>query len=323
MALKRLLFAIIACFVFTIVCDSTRAMAQIQKQELEQYIHSIGWTMDDLSHYLGKYRMTVADFQSMAELKQWLGTPITEENMQRLLKKHQLTQEELEALLGQFGETVQDYTFVEDLDAAIRFYSRHNEKMQQINDMLSAIGFTESEAKRFFAHIASLPDEHVGQQLAALDRRLQPFLQVEDATQLAKTQRRQLLSIWEDVLSVLQVKAKYYLVENGKKQEIAYRKLAAADMPDGRDLLVELYNQAGDLLSDVRLSEEMFTSGYVMRAGEQWVTAGVLASEMKEMMHGEKMPDTASPYLAHALFGALLALFGFYVYWRTKRKLAE
>jgi processed acidic surface protein len=217
--LKRWLSAMIACSVLIIASNGTRAFAQIEKQELEQYISSIGWSMDDLLHYLGKYQMTVADFQSMDELKQWLGTPITEENMRRLLKKHQLTQEELEALLGQFGETVQDYTFVEDLDAAIRFYSHHNEKMQQINDMLGVIGFTESEAKRLFDHIASLPNPHVGQQLAELDRRLQPFLQVEDATQLTEAQRRQLLSIWEDTLSALQMKAKFYLEGDGKKQE--------------------------------------------------------------------------------------------------------
>jgi processed acidic surface protein len=323
MELKRWLFAMIACLVFIIASNGTRAFAQIEKQELEQYIDSIGWSMDDLLHYLDKYQMTVADFQSMEELKQWLGTPITEENMQRLLKKHQLMQEELEALLGQFGETVQDYTFIEDLDTAVHFYLHHNEKMQQINDMLGTIGFTESEAKRLFAHIASLPNPHVGQQLAELNRRLKPFLQVEDATKLTETQRRQLLSIWEDTLSTLRMKATFYLEKNGKRKEIAYRELAAANIPDGRELLVKLYNEAGELLSDVRLSKEMFTSGYVMRAGEKWVAAGALASEMKETMYGEKMPDTASPYLAHALSGVLLALFGFYVYWRTKRKWAE
>jgi processed acidic surface protein len=323
MALKRWLSAMIVCSLFIIASNGTRAFAQIQKQELEQYIESIGWSMSDLLNYLDKYKMTVADFQSMEELKQWLGTPITEENMQRLLKKHQLTQEELEALLGQFGETMQDYTFIEDLDTAVRFYLRHNEKMQQINDMLGAIGFTESEAKRLFDHIASLPNPHVGQQLAELDRRLQPFLQVEDVTQLTETQRRQLLSIWEDVLSTLQMKAAFYLEENGKKQKISYHELATANMPEGRELLVELYNEAGELLSDVRLSKEMFTSGYVVRAGERWIAAGELASEMKETMYGEKMPDTASPYLARTLSGVLLALFGFYIYWSSKKKLAE
>jgi processed acidic surface protein len=322
-ALKRFFFAIIACFVFTIAHDGPHAFAQIQKQELEQYISSIGWTMEDLLNYLDDYQMTVADFQTIDELKQWLGTPITEENFHQLLTRYQLTQEELEALLGQFGETVQDYTFIDDLDAAVGFYLRHNEQMQQINDMLGAIGFTEKEANRLFAHIASLHHQNLKQQLEALSARIQPFLQVEDAEQITKQQQQQLLSIWEDVLAVLEIKPKFYLEKNGDKQEVSYRRLLSMDTLGGRDLRVELYNQKGELLSDVQLSEEMFTSGYVFRAGEKLIDASILASEMEEKMHGEKMPDTASPYLANMLLGLLFVLLGAYVYWRARSKVAE
>jgi processed acidic surface protein len=44
---------------------------------------------------------------------------------------------------------------------------------------------------------------------------------------------------------------------------------------------------------------------------------------MKEKMYGEKMPDTASPYLANMLLGLLFVLLGAYVYWRARSKLAE
>jgi processed acidic surface protein len=322
-ALKRFLFVIIACFFFAITYDGSHASAQIQKQELEQYISSIGWTMKDLLNYLDDYHMTVSDFQTMEELKQWLGTPITEENFHHLLKRYQLTQEELEALLGQFGETVQEYTFIEELDTAVSFYLRHNEQMQQINDMLGALGFTEKEANRLFEHIASLHKRNAKQQLEALNARLQPFLQVEDATQLTKQQRQQLFSIWEEALSTLEIKPKFYLEEKGGKQEVSYRRLLSMDTLGGRNLWVELYNQKGELLSDVQLSEEMLTSGYVFRAGEKFINASTLASEMEEKMYGEKMPDTASPYLVNMLLGFLLVLFGAYVYWRTRSKLAE
>ncbi|SFA49977.1 processed acidic surface protein [Parageobacillus thermantarcticus] len=321
--MKRFCFAIIACFFFAIACGVAPAFAQIEKRELEQYIGSIGWTMDDLLNYLDDYHMTVADFQTMDELKQWLGTPIAETNFQQLLKRYQLTQEELEALLGQFGETVQDYTFIEDLDAAVAFYLRHNEQMQQINDMLGAIGFTEKEANRLFEHVASLHRQNLPQQLEALGARMKPFLQVENAALLTKQQQRQLLSIWEETLSALEIKPKFYLQENGKKQEVSYRRLLSLDALGGSDLLIELYNQKGELLSDVRLSEEMLTSGYVFRAGETFINASMLASEMEEKMRGDKMPDTASPYLANTLLGFLLALFGAYVFWRAKRKAAE
>lgn len=321
--MNRFCFAIIACFFFAIVHGVAPAFAQIEKRELEQYISSIGWTMNDLLNYLDDYHMTIADFQTMDELKQWLGTPIAEENFQQLLKRYQLTQEELEALLGQFGETVQDYTFIEDLDAAVAFYLRHNEQMQQINDMLGAIGFTEKEANRLFEHVASLHRQNLPQQLKALDARMEPFLQVADAVLLTKQQRRQLFSIWEDALSALQIKPRFYLQENGKKQEVSYHRLLSLNTLGGRDLLIELYNQKGELLADVQLSEEILTSGYVFRAGEKFINASMLASEMEETMRGDKMPDTASPYLANMLLGLLLALFGAYAFWRIKSKAAE
>ncbi|AEH46322.1 processed acidic surface protein [Parageobacillus thermoglucosidasius] len=321
--MKRFCIAIITCFFFATAHGAAPAFAQVDKRELEQYLSSIGWTMNDLLNYLDHYHMTVADFQTMAELKQWLGTPIAEENFQQLLKRYQLTQEELEALLGQFGETVQDYTFIEDLDAAVAFYLRHNGQMQQINDMLGAIGFTEKEANRLFEHVAALHRQNLPQQLEALTARMKPFLQVEDAVLLTKQQQQQLLSIWEDALSVLQIKPKFYLLENGKKQEVSYRRLLSLHTLGGRDLLIELYNQKGELLSDVQLSEEILASGYVFRAGEKFIHASMLASEMKETMRGDKMPDTASPYLANALLGLLLALFGVYVFWRAKSKAAE
>jgi processed acidic surface protein len=321
--MNRFCFAIIACFFFAIVHGVAPAFAQIEKRELEQYISSIGWTMNDLLNYLDDYHMTIADFQTMDELKQWLGTPIAEENFQQLLKRYQLTQEELEALLGQFGETVQDYTFIEDLDAAVAFYLRHNEQMQQINDMLGAIGFTEKEANRLFEHVASLHRQNLPQQLKALNARMEPFLQVADAALLTKQQRRQLFSIWEDALSALQIKPKFYLQKNGKKQEVSYHRLLSLNALGGRGLLIELYNQKGELLADVQLSEEILTSGYVFRAGEKFINASMLASEMEETMRGDKMPDTASPYLANMLLGLLLALFGAYAFWRIKSKAAE
>ena len=51
--------------------------------------------------------------------------------------------------------------------------------------------------------------------------------------------------------------------------------------------------------------------------------AASIVSYMEEKMYGEKMPDTASPYLVNMLLGFLLVLFGAYVYWRTRSKLAE
>lgn len=285
------------------------ASAAVNRAELEEYIESVGWTMGDLLAYLDRYGLTVADFRTMDELRQWLGTPLTDERFHAVLRRHGLTVEELEALLGQFGETVQDYTFVEDLDRAIRFYSQHNAAMQQINDLLGVLGMTEQEVRALTRHIASLDDPQLAGRLAALRAQLRPFEQTEGPW--TDEQRRELRALWEKALRLLQLEAKYYV--NGR--EITPSAAAAADTKT----IVKLYNRQGEEMADIAMTRDMLTSGYIVRAGEKGIEAGLLALEMKGMMQGEKLPDTASPYLPQAAAGVLLAVAGALLYRRAGR----
>ncbi|KJE26974.1 processed acidic surface protein [Geobacillus kaustophilus] len=279
--------------------------AAISRSELEQYAESVGWTVSDLLAYLDQYGLTIADFRTMDELKQWLGTPITDEQLHAVLRQHGLTVEELEALLGQFGETVQDYTFVEDLDRAIRFYSQHNAAMQQINDLLGAIGMTEQEVRAFIRHMASLDDPQLAGRLLALRERLRPFAETEGPW--TETERRQLRAIWEEGLRLLELKANLPSDGSGIKE-------AGAE-----PIRVRLYNRRGEEVADIAITREMLTSGYIVRVGEKGIDAGLLAVEMKGKMYGEKLPETASPYLTHTLAGLLLASAGFLLYRQVGR----
>ncbi|MCG6794572.1 processed acidic surface protein [Geobacillus sp. YHL] len=275
--------------------------AAISRSELEQYAESVGWTVSDLLDYLDRYGLTAADFRTMDEMKQWLGTPITDERLHAVLRRHGLTVEELEALLGQFGETVQDYTFVEDLDRAIRFYSQHNAAMQQINDLLGALGMTEQEVRALTRHIASLDDPQLAGRLAALRERLRPFAEMEGPW--TDEERHKLRAMWEEGLRLLELKA---------------------DVPDiktagAKPIHVRLYTRQGEKVADIAITREMLTSGYIVRAGEKGIDAGLLAVEMKGKMYGEKLPETASPYLTYTLAGLMLASAGFLLYRRVGR----
>lgn len=284
--------------------------AAISRSELEQYAESVGWTVSDLLAYLDQYGLTAADFRTMDEMKQWLGTPITDERLHAVLRRHGLTVEELEALLGQFGETVQDYTFVEDLDRAVRFYSQHNAAMQQINDLLGVLGMTEQEVRAFTRHIASIDDPQLAGRLLALRAQLRSFEQTEGPW--TDEQRRELRALWEKALRLLQLEAKYYV--NGREMEPS-----AAAAADTKTIDVKLYNRQGEEMADIAMTRDMLTSGYIVRAGEKGIEAGLLALEMKGMMQGEKLPDTASPYLPQAAAGLLLAVAGALLYRRAGR----
>jgi processed acidic surface protein len=321
--MKKFLFIITACLFLNTAVFEPRVLAAINQQELEQYLESISWTMEDLNDYLADFDLTLADFETLDELKNMLGTPITPDNLNELLARYNLTQEELEALLGQFGETPQDYTFIEDLDMAVDFYLNHEKEMQEITDMLATIGFTEEEANRLFEHIMSLDEAALEQRMEGLDARFERFVNIEDPSQLTEAQEEELLAIWEELLAALEISPKFYLVSGSTKQAIAYRDLAKLDTLGGRDLLVELYNMQGELLVDMQLSEEMLLSDFIFQAGEDFLHVSEMASEMKVTMQGEKMPNTASPYLMNILIGLCTALLGWFIYRKTREKAVE
>ncbi|WP_425323608.1 processed acidic surface protein [Geobacillus subterraneus] len=304
-------WVIVAASLVTLALSPAGATAAINRAELEQYAESVGWTVSNLLTYLDRYGLTVADFRSMEELQRWLGTPLTDERLHAVLRRHGLTVEELDALLGQFGETAQDYTFVEDLDRAIRFYSKHNAAMQQMNDLLGVLGMTEKEVRELTRHIASLGDPQLPRQLAALSGRLRSFEETEGPW--TNEARRELRAIWDEALALLQLEAKLYV--DGRETGWSEAAAAAAAEP----IVVKLYNRQGEEIADIAVTREMLTSGYIVRAGEKGIDAGLLALEMKGMMYGEKLPDTASPYAAHALAGLLLASAGFFLYRRVGR----
>lgn len=321
--MKNFLFIAAMCFFFNTMSFEQRAFAKINDQQLQEYISSFGWTMEDLQQYLANHDRTLADFATFDKLKQWLGTPITEENINELLTRYRLTQEELEALLGQFGETTQDYTFINDLDTAVDFYLHHNEQMQKINDMLASIGFTEGEASRLFEHIMSLHDKTIAQRLEALDARIERLLHMDERMKFTTAQQKEALSIWQDLLATLGLQSKFYLVKIGQMEEVSARQLIAMETLEGRDLLVALDNHQGERVMDLQLPENMFMSKFVLHAGQDFIHAGQMASEMKEKMQGEKMPNTASPYVMNVLMGLFLMLLGAFLYLQTRKKAVE
>ncbi|WP_339227096.1 processed acidic surface protein [Oceanobacillus sp. FSL K6-2867] len=57
-------------------------------------------------------------------LNGWEGTPIDDDNLQELLDLYEFeSKEALEAHLNEYGESIDDYEYIEDLDFSIEFYS--------------------------------------------------------------------------------------------------------------------------------------------------------------------------------------------------------
>ena len=311
--MKKIMTFILLCFVFHMNTPA-QALTPMNERELQQYVSEFGWTVDDLRHYLSMYDRTLADFSTMEELKRWLGDPVTEEGLTELLLRYHLTEEELEALLGQFGETVQDYTFMNDLRTAVDFYMRHNERMQRINDRLSSLGFTEEEAKRFFDHMMSLRDETMLQQLDALSARIDRLSSESDAAK----RRKEAIAIWKQLLDAIGLQSNFYFVTIGQMEHVSADQLAATASPDGRDLLITLSNKEGERIIDLQLPKRANMTTFILHAEKDLLDVGKMAHEMKGKLLGEKMPNTASPYVRNMMAGLLLMLGGVLLYVRKR-----
>ncbi|MCM3730282.1 processed acidic surface protein [Fictibacillus nanhaiensis] len=95
-------------------------------QEFEAYLEEIGWEKQDFIDFIESKEWYLEDFNSVDEL----GVPLSEEGVQSVLKKFDLSREELNELLIEWGdiEEGQDvldspyFVFNEDLQSSVDFY---------------------------------------------------------------------------------------------------------------------------------------------------------------------------------------------------------
>lgn len=296
---------------------STSVIAAPPEEELQHYLHNLGWTKENLDSYLTAYDLSVNEFDTMEELVEVLGTPINEYNVQNVLDKHGLLMEDLDDLLSQFGESTEDYSFIEELNKAVSFYLEHNHAMTGMIDFLSYIDMTEDEITQLFNHIGKIEKGPLLSRLQGINFRIDSLGSLEEGSNLSLNQQKELLAIFEDVVSIYQLNPTYEVipvVENSN-ETISYNKITDIEAIRGKSVHVSLYTRQGELLADMSLTADMLTSDFVLQASEQLAQVGHLSAEMNSFMYGDMLPDTASNYLINLLCGLLLLLIGIYFYY--------
>lgn len=112
-------------------------------------------TKDDIEYVLNIYSESLTDFDSVAGLKDYLGEAVKADysNLTSIYEKYSLDQNSLTALLEDNGETLDDYIFLNELEASIAFYQDSKTEQEagfedKLNTYLSDIsairGFTVS-----------------------------------------------------------------------------------------------------------------------------------------------------------------------------------
>ncbi|UOE96024.1 processed acidic surface protein [Alkalihalobacillus sp. LMS39] len=241
------------------------------------------------------------------------GTTNTMESREVLLNEYELTYEELELLLAQFGETPEDYDSLEELEQAIQFYQGHGEELEFISMLFAILGITEEEIKTFLLHVQSLDREMVEVSMNALEDRMLQFDHFEHPDDLTGEMKAELVSIWMESLEAFGLESRLFLEVNEQKIAVTIVELLEMERLNENRLIVELFNNRGVFLFDLILTDDLVDSGL-------FIDIASVMSGLPEMAHQfpteVTLPETASSYGKTALLGLILLLLSLYAYHR-------
>lgn len=278
-------------------------------------------TKEDLIFVLDQYGYSLQDFDTVDELSEFLGEVIKTDlsNLQTIYEDYELDQASLEALLEEYGEEISDYIFLDDLYASVAFYSG-DEMMDEefLKELLAFLAtdfdLTDQEIENLMAHLLSIEDHLMDpatmQRVEQLTERMMNLEFFETATELTADQIAELLSIFDEMLDIYQVKAEYVLITKDTEQTISLLDLINMDELINAKLKINLFNQSGKFLADIIITGEMFDSELINDAGKNLGNSAAAANQSAKTVKGGELPNTASNNLLFGLAGLMMLLLG-------------
>lgn len=318
----------------------------LNEQNLQELLEELEITMEDLEGLLEQYDSSLSDYVFYDDLyyalSDWMYmeslTPINDDNIAQLLSDYEFTSKnELEAFLNKYDDSIENYEYIEDLDFAVAEYMFMEAKDEVINT-LDSFGLSLAEANKLANHAMKVIDnqedpEQFFLQLEEISNRLMSFPEFDSASDLSAEDIAEMLSIWNDLLNLLDLKIEYALIKDGKETAISFSALMEMTSTNGADLLIKILTSNGEVLADMIITKEMFGSEFIEEtaqnldqtneaAKEAAAAAKKIPAEKKpaKTVQGGKLPNTASDYLPNAAAGMALVIAGFLLFHRMKVK---
>lgn len=255
------------------------------ENELNQYLTGIGWTKQDLMEYLNYYEIPLDEFNTVEELKEILGTPINSTNFQELLKKYDLTEKEFMELMDHFGDSKNEYTFIEDLDSSVEFYVNYDDYMAETEAGLAEFGITEEESERLNNYLEAVEEKNKDQldQIAINDTLWEMLANSEDPSQITDEMIDEMVQILEKTISLYEIKVNYQV--DGKA--VTLKDFMKMEKPPG-SISASIYDISGNLLMDLTIPKEFFEDLEAVEEGEDMLHLGEISDDYVDHMHKEK-----------------------------------
>jgi processed acidic surface protein len=293
--------------------------AAIQERDLQDYLTELNWSKEELVEHL--FPIPLEEFESIEELRDFFGPVLTDENLAQLLEEFELTLDELIELLAEYGESLDDYYFYNDLEYAVFFYLNGDDEFFKdiAFGIFEEIGLTDEEFEALIAHLEKLDfeNEEFEAKLLFLLERLEAFEEFEDLDsplELEAEQLAELAAIFKELLKLFELEAKFFFVKGDEKISVSFLDLLKMTSTNGYDLLIEFYNLEGEFLADILLTAELFGIDLITDTGSDLKEVVEKKKEKKTVKteKGAKLPKTASNYLQNSLLGLITAFAGIF-----------
>ncbi|WP_458353912.1 processed acidic surface protein [Peribacillus frigoritolerans] len=335
---KYFSFFVALIVLFSLGSSGTKAFAatKINQDELNAYLSEVRMTQEELEEYLSYYELTLNELKSVEELRDTLGPAVTPETLQNLLKQYEMTEAELTELLIEYGELeegdsiIDTFYFIYDIEDIIDLEMDYDEEEmeydeEEIRDLMdglfSEIGLTDEELDRFMNHLLPIvEDPSFESRLMAISDRMNQLEHFETIDELSAEQVAELLSIYNDLQSLLQIQFKFALIQDGVTTNLSLEALFQLKELTNASLLVSIYDLNGNFLLDFTLTGEMIGSDLVKETGNDIKQSTEVIAKVAEVKKEKKkpakpehktekggvLPKTSGNYLFGALCGLVL-----------------
>lgn len=325
---KHFSFFVALIVLFSLGSSGTKGFAatKINQDELNAYLSEVRMTQEELEEYLSYYDLTLNELKSAEELRETLGPAVTPETLQNLLKQYEMTEAELTELLMEYGELeegdsiIDTFHFIYDIEDIIDLEMGYDE--EEISDLMDGlfteIGLTDEELDRFTNHLLPIvEDPSFESRLMTISDRMNQLEYFETIDELPAEQVAELLSIYNDLQSLLQIQFKFALIQEGVTTNLSLEALFQLKELTNASLLVSIYDLNGNFLLDFTLTGEMIGSDLVKETGNDMKQSTEVISKVAEVKKEKKKPEhktekggvlpkTAGNYLFGALCGLVL-----------------
>ena len=294
---------------------------------------------------LASYEFSLEDFESVKELNEFMGEVIKADlsNLSYFNKNYGLDKQTLLQLLKDNGEDINDYIYIDDLEETVWALNGGDFEGDIAEDLLPIfeedLGLTNEELQRIEDHLMSLEerfsDPAAIERLETLADRMMAFEEFDVATELTAEQLAEIASIYEELLSIFNLKVTYSLVKNGEESPMSLADLMKMEELTDANLKIMIYTTDGKFLADLLITSDMVDSETITNAGQQLyhsaneVTKTIekapavskQKSKTKEVktVKGAKLPDTASDYMTNGLIGLFIILLGSLMYRKVRK----